>query len=881
MKKLIYSAMAVAMLATTSCKDDFAESFVGDQATVEFSISTPEIATRAFSEGKLVDHLHYAIYEKISEGGNVTYQITQLVATGDNVVALENGKATLNLPLKTRKDYQAIFWADDEEAPYSVTFGENGASMSVDYAADKTKSNDEKRDAFYASVHINIEGNESKTVTLTRPFAQLNIGTDDYAAAKTAGYEPTLSSVTVDAYSAMDLMSGNVTGESIAKTFGYAAIPSAQDETFPVVGYDYLAMNYILVGNDKVTSEVTFRYKESENTAEETKTVGSVPFQRNYRTNIYGKLLTSTVDVNVEIKPDYNEPDYEVGTLVYDAQTLQDAIDAAPVGETTTIYLGATIEDDVTVTQKSGVKIIIDGSTTRSNVSYKGTIKVHSNSNHYADAALTLKNIDFKTSTASVNFIEAVENGSERYSTNITVEGCTFTAEGEAENTAVGVQIKASKNAKVIRCTATNMHSLIQAQSCDETVVVKDCTIEGKNGVAFKQVKSATVEGTTITATGYGIRFDGNTDNYGITVNNNNVTAAQPFIVRRMTGANNTIALEGTNTLTTEADYQIVITNDSDDKEYVKPTGTYTLTGAEGYTIFPELPVAKVGNTEYTSIDAAIAAWTNGSTLTLLSDVKLSDVVTLKSTEHHILNLGTYTMTAASSKNAFEIKACGTGASERTAITIKADTENPGGIKADKKCIIYYNYADGSATGDDRPIIKIEGGVFTGSTSSIGSTAGIYFKGGSEARQAATLNISGGTFNCSINGQSKSKLLISGGLFHYSVGSQGDSTALRLISGGTFKTLGFMTADSKNTKFWFGTSMANSNVGLYINDDNYLVVGGPVITEFGDKFAAKAKNPTKWNSLLQYSSATANGLYYTNADMAITKHGAANVEVKQ
>jgi hypothetical protein len=120
-------------------------------------------------------------------------------------------------------------------------------------------------------------------------------------------------------------------------------------------------------------------------------------------------------------------------------------------------------------------------------------------------------------------------------------------------------------------------------------------------------------------------------------------------------------------------------------------------------------------------------------------------------------------------------------------------------------------------------------------------------------------------------------LLISGGVFNYSVGSQGDSTALRLISGGKFKTLGFMTADDKNTKFWFGTSMAVSNVGLYIDDDNYLVVGGPVITEFGDKFAAKATNATKWSSYLKYSSAAEHGLYYTNKDLAIQKHGEANV----
>ena len=43
--------------------------------------------------------------------------------------------------------------------------------------------------------------------------------------------------------------------------------------------------------------------------------------------------------------------------------------------------------------------------------------------------------------------------------------------------------------------------------------------------------------------------------------------------------------------------------------------------------------VAKVGNTEYATIDEAIANWTNGSTLTLLDDVTLSDVIKLSSTE--------------------------------------------------------------------------------------------------------------------------------------------------------------------------------------------------------------------------------------------------------
>ena len=276
--------------------------------------------------------------------------------------------------------------------------------------------------------------------------------------------------------------------------------------------------------------------------------------------------------------------------LVNDQVSLQNAINAAGVG-VTQIKFAEGITGNVVVIQKPGVKINIDGDHKK----YNGFIKVHSNSNHYADAALTIKNVNFETSTVYYdsdnepyfNFIEALENGSERYSTNITVDGCTFTATGDAVNEAVALQIKASKNAKALNCTATGLHSLVQAQSCDETVVVNGCTVNGKNGVAFKQVKAATVEGTTITATGYGIRFDGNTDNYGITVKDINVNAVQPLIVRKMTGANNTIALEGTNTLTTEAEYQIVITKDSDDQPYVKPTGTYELTGADNYTVFP------------------------------------------------------------------------------------------------------------------------------------------------------------------------------------------------------------------------------------------------------------------------------------------------------
>ena len=317
----------------------------------------------------------------------------------------------------------------------------------------------------------------------------------------------------------------------------------------------------------------------------------------------------------------------------YNRADLEYLLANAAEGETE-IRLADNIVGDVTVVQKPGVKITIEGEGHK----FNGSIKVHSNSNYYADAALTVKNVNFETSAASVNVIEALENGSQRYSQNITVDNCTFTATGEAVNTSVAVQVKATRGVTVTGCTATNMHSLIQAQSCDTgDVKVVNCTVNGKNGVAFKQVKSATVEGTTITALEYGIRFDGNIDNYGIVVKNNNVTAVQPFIVRKMTGKNNTIALEGENTLTTEAEYQVVITNGSDDEEYVKPTGTYTLTGADNYTIFPEpFPVAS-----WDEFTAALAAGEENIKLT--ADITYDANYQLQKSV--TLNLGGYSMT--------------------------------------------------------------------------------------------------------------------------------------------------------------------------------------------------------------------------------------------
>ena len=279
------------MLFATSCQNDQGfDTTVGETSTVTFAVETPEIATRAYSDGTTATVLQYAVYDA---QGN---ELTDLTVTDATI----NGSTTVNLQLTTGNTYSVIFWAAAEDAPYTVNFATK--TMTVDYT--DAVSNDEARDAFYKYHTFTVTGAQTETIELRRPFAQLNIGTADYAASTSAGYTPIKSAVTVkNIYSTLNLTTGDVDGSAVA-TFDFADIK--KDETFPVAGNEYLAMNYLLVAATKEVVDVEFTYTDNNNNAK-ARTVGSVPVQRNYRTNIYGNLLTSNVDINVEIKPEYDD----------------------------------------------------------------------------------------------------------------------------------------------------------------------------------------------------------------------------------------------------------------------------------------------------------------------------------------------------------------------------------------------------------------------------------------------------------------------------------------------------------------------------------------------------------------------------------------------
>lgn len=349
MKRYLLSTftIAAAALLVTSCNDEMDNGLkTGDEGTVTFTAQLPsEMGTRAFADGLTAKHLQYAVYE--------AGQSTPLKVFGDETTVvgeaeMVNLKKSVTLKLTSGKSYDVIFWADaTTDSPY--TFNPASREVSVDYS--KVNNNSDNCDAFFKKETITVSGNQSVDVKLTRPFAQVNIGTDDFDAAKASGLEVTQTEVVAKAFATLNLATGKVADEA-DRTFTMKAIPTASDGEFPVAGgYKYLSMDYLLVGADKATVDVVFNYGGPQN-----RTFTNVPVQRNYRTNIYGSLLTNTTDFNVVIEPAFATTNYNLGSLYTASQiggavTLSDNVDfdrtiAVQPGKTMSVNLnGKTVKN--------------------------------------------------------------------------------------------------------------------------------------------------------------------------------------------------------------------------------------------------------------------------------------------------------------------------------------------------------------------------------------------------------------------------------------------------------------------------------------------------------------------------------------------------------
>lgn len=332
LKSITFAALA--LVAGACAKEQVAQE--GQTGMVTFEISTPEIATKAIGDGMTATKLYYQVFDadgKVIEGLGV--QNKELVS----------GKTTVSFQLIKDQTYNFVFWAQTAETGYyTVT---DLRTITANYEG--KKSNDENFDAFFAvEKALTINGPITKTVTLKRPFAQINIATTDVLKAggttSKVKFDGAMSAVKVKGVPTVFSPLTDGFSKSADVEFASAAIPGGD---FTITGstdtYKHMAVNYVFAPVDGTVYDVEASLKvEGKDVVVK---VPSAPAKRNYRTNIYGNLLTTTADFNVVIDPGFETPDINVESV--NVASVKAANEAFAAGKTN-VTITAVEDDDPT-----------------------------------------------------------------------------------------------------------------------------------------------------------------------------------------------------------------------------------------------------------------------------------------------------------------------------------------------------------------------------------------------------------------------------------------------------------------------------------------------------------------------------------------------------
>ena len=256
------------------------------------------------------------------------------------------------------------------------------------------------------------------------------------------------------------------------------------------------------------------------------------------RMNSTDDLSDNTADENVII------------TYINAVETVEDLQAAVDNANTSTVIrLAADVEGDLTVSQKNGYEIVIDGMGN----DFEGVITVDGKSGTYTAAGFTVKNVNFTAESIDADACVRLGNGTNatRYACNVTVEGCTFDVPG-----AVGVEsyTGGDKNLTIKNCTATaNAHSLVQAKGIDG-ILVEGCRVLSKNGMNFNNSTNVVVDNCNVDVRGYAARFGESSGGTGAAevyaIKNSTLKSANEdgdaVIILRGTADNSTLTITNT-----------------------------------------------------------------------------------------------------------------------------------------------------------------------------------------------------------------------------------------------------------------------------------------------------------------------------------------------
>ncbi len=288
MKKVFFLLASAALLIVGCNKEQMSNGTDGGMITATFTANLESgVATRAVADGDGMGEDATRCIMELYYGDELYYRAVE--AVNDMVANFTN------VPLVSNRKYDVLFWADAGEEYYDASSLKAVKMKTTEYAA-----SDDKRDAFFYSGKKTVgQKGEAYQIELRRPFAQVNIITLDAATVKNAALYPDKVEMVYTAPTRFDVLTGELSEEKKITCSGpvYAAFDAAKTALT-------LQMDYIFATEEKATLDIAFNAKH-EGEADVHHEFTNIPYQRNYRTNIQGTLLTTIGSWTATIVPEW------------------------------------------------------------------------------------------------------------------------------------------------------------------------------------------------------------------------------------------------------------------------------------------------------------------------------------------------------------------------------------------------------------------------------------------------------------------------------------------------------------------------------------------------------------------------------------------------
>ena len=301
------TAIAVMLLSSVSCQKDILGGICWREAKVSFNLQASELHTRAIADASNIDVLHWEIY-----GADVQNPSSLPLAEGAVMDSDGDGVFSLDLTLIKDQTYHFIFWAQVDREEGSEHYEVSDLRQVGIKTYEDELANDESRAAFFAYEPIHVTGTLNKTITLYRPFAQVNFGTVHYdvpslnlsgdlkvnhSEVKVKGIATSFNTLTGMGEGRQDvLFQKNVTPhgdiDAVEKKL------EVKDSR-----YHWLGMNYFIVSGDEDNVKVDATFHTTHGIVD--LSVDNVPIRENYRTNIIGDLLTTEAVFKVVVDENF------------------------------------------------------------------------------------------------------------------------------------------------------------------------------------------------------------------------------------------------------------------------------------------------------------------------------------------------------------------------------------------------------------------------------------------------------------------------------------------------------------------------------------------------------------------------------------------------